>query len=309
MPLGQQSQIPTAVPGHPAVPKAPGIRAGAGLLIFAALVFAWFPLQNRLLHRWLPGMGSVEMYVIGHLAQLVEILLFAWAASKLERRSFAAYGLPWRLALRSRFWQGAVAGISSLTVLVLALVALGGLELTMPTRVMAAAAAIAAAYFLLFIVLATREEFLYRGYGLATLGRNIGFWRAAVVSSAWFVSTHAGNSGETPLGLLVVGLFGLFACVLLRRTGNLWLPIGFHTAWNWGQTFLFGVSDSGHAAAPGHFFTAVVPSGAPAWISGGATGPEGSALCVVLVAVLTIGSASLRWQTAPLAAAEAAPGA
>jgi CAAX protease family protein len=259
-----------------------------GLLAFVALAFVWFPVQGGLIRHGLSGMGSGGRYVIGHLVQLGEVLLFAWAASKLERRSFGAYGLPWNEVLRSRFWQGAAIGIGSLSVLVLALAALGALRLAPPPQTGPLALLIGAGYLLLFAILALREEFLYRGYGLSTLGGQIGFWPAAVLSSAWFLFGHAGNSGETALGLAAVGVFGMLACVVLRRSGSLWMPIGFHAAWNWGQTFLFGVGDSGHAAAPGHFFTASVPTTSPAWLSGGATGPEGSVLCLALFAVLVV---------------------
>jgi hypothetical protein len=265
------------------------------VLLYFALALVWFPVQGKLLHRWLTGMGGIALYVIGHLIQLAEILLFAWGASRLERRPFAAYGLPWNAALRARFGQGAAVGIGSLAALVLALTAVGGLRLAPPPHVGFGALLVGAGYLLLFVVLGMREEFLYRGYGLFGLSGQIGFWPAAVVTSAWFVSTHAGSSGETVLGLSAVGIFGVFACLMLRRTGSLWMPIGFHAAWNWGQTFLFGVSDSGHAAAPGHFFTATVPKNVPAWLSGGPTGPEGSVLCVVLVAALTVGFA-WRWR-------------
>jgi len=272
----------------------PSLSGAIGLLAFAALAFVVFPAQGKLIRRALPGGDAIALYLIGHLAQLAEILLFSWAASRLERRSFAAYGLPWRQAFRSRFWQGAALGMGSLTLLVLAIAALGGVRLAMPQRPGPEALLIGAGYLALFISLGLREEFLFRGYGLSTLGGQIGFWPAAVASSMWFASTHAGNSGENALGLAAVALFGLFACMLLWRTGNLWLPIGFHTMWDWGQTFLFGVSDSGHAPAPGHFFTATVSKSAPAWISGGAAGPEGSVLCMVLIGMLAVGTA--RWR-------------
>lgn len=269
----------------------PTVQGWIGILVYGALVIVGFTAQSKLLKAWLPGMAGVPLYLLERVLQLVEILLFAWIASRLERRSFAAYGLPWRPAFRIRFWQGAAFGIASLSALVLALSALGGLRLALPPHVGPEALLVGAGYLALFVVLSLREEFLYRGYGLSTLAGNVGFWPSAVIWSGWFMASHANNSGETPLGLATVGLFGMLACVLLRLTGNLWMPIGFHAAWNWGQTFLFGVSDSGHAAAPGHFFTASVSKSAPAWLSGGATGPEGSALCVALIAALILGLA------------------
>ena len=133
-----------------------------------------------------------------------------------------------------------------------------------------------------------------------TVAPSTGPWRRVFSGTP----TVSGWIGVLVYGALVtvgfaaqVGLFGVFACLLLRLTGNLWMPIGFHAAWNWGQTFLFGVSDSGHAAAPGHFFTASVSTSAPEWLSGGATGPEGSALCVALIATLILGLALYRRQT------------
>jgi len=273
----------------------PSVRGALGVLAYAALVLGVFPIQGHLLRRWLVGLDGVSLYLVDHLVQLVEILLFAWAGSRLERQSFAAYGLPWRLALRARFWQGAAVGIGALTTLVLALVALGGLRLSLPAHLGIEVPLAAVGYLLIFIVLGLREEFLYRGYGLTALTGQIGFWPAALVTSAWFVATHASSSGESAVGLVAVGMFGMLACLLLLRTGSLWLPIGLHAAWDWGETFLFGVSDSGHAAAPGHLFAASVPKDAPAWLSGGPTGPEGSVLCLVLLVALLVGSA-LPWR-------------
>src|SRR5262245_30295422 len=100
------------------------------------------------------------------MVELAAVLAFGAIMAAVERRPFAAFGLPWRQALRSRFWQGAVVGIGSLTVLVLGLRLTGALDVRAP----AASAALPAAgfgvvYAVLFLLLATREEFLYRGYG------------------------------------------------------------------------------------------------------------------------------------------------
>jgi CAAX protease family protein len=96
---------------------------------------------------------------------------------------------------------------------------------------------------------------------------------------------HAQNGGETPLGLLAVGGFGLFFCYTLRVTGNLWLAVGFHASWDWAQSFFYGVPDSGVHTA-GHFLNSVATG--PAWLSGGSVGPEGSVLVFA-----TLGAAGL----------------
>lgn len=271
------------------------LRAFGRFLIFA-LLCASFVLKRRWLSVLLKGADDLSGYLIDHAIELIALLIFASVAARLEGRRFGDYGMPWRQALRSRFWQGAAAGIVALTVLILTLVATGALELHRPTAPSLQSAGFALAYGVIFVLIAVREEFLYRGYGQFTLGEAAGFWPAALVTTVWFTLTHV-SPKENPIGLANVLLFGLLACLTLERTGALWLAIGFHTAWDWGETYLYGVADSGHAAAPGHLFSSQVSASSPVWLSGGAVGPEGSALCVALL--LAIGLAYLRWGGRP----------
>jgi len=257
------------------------------LLVFALLALVAFPALRRWLNASLHGSDGTIAYLLGHAIELVAILIYSSVAARIERRPFAAFGLPWRLALRSRFWQGAAAGIVSLSVLVLALRATGAINVSLPRTSALAAAGFALVYAVVFLLLAVREEFLYRGYGQFTLTEAAGFWPAAVVTTIWFAATHVGPN-ESVLGLANVAIFGLLACLTLRRTGSLWLAIGFHASWDWGETYLFGVGDSGHAPAPGHLLTAIVSPQAPAWMSGGPVGPEGSVLCVPVLALLAV---------------------
>jgi uncharacterized protein len=104
-----------------------------------------------------------------------------------------------------------------------------------------------------------------------------------MISAAYFGYSHHLNSGEDWIGLLNAGVFGLLACFLLRRTGNLWMPIGVHLAFDRGETYFYGVDDSGQKL-PGHLLDA--SSSGPAWLSGGTVGPEGSLLATLMIAVL-----------------------
>jgi membrane protease YdiL (CAAX protease family) len=77
------------------------------------------------------------------------------------------------------------------------------------------------------------EELLFRGLVLRGLMLRIGFWPAAVVSSAFFGVFHA--QGTDPSSVLVVvatAVFGLGLCVLARRTGRLGPGIGVHALRN-----------------------------------------------------------------------------
>ncbi len=86
-------------------------------------------------------------------------------------------------------------------------------------------------------------------------------------------------------GLAGAGLIGLFFCLTLRRTGNLWFAVGFHAAWDWGESYFYSVPDSG-TVAPGHLLKTSLHG--PAWLTGGSAGPEGSALLFILLAALWI---------------------
>ena len=266
----------------------PRLRALARLLVFVALVIFVFAAKRQWLRAVLHGTDSTGIYVLDHMIELAAVVIFGSVMAALERRPFAAFGLPWRQAMRTRFWQGALAGLVSLTVLVFVLRATGAIRLDLSSTPAPQAIGLGLAYAVLFVLLAVREEFLYRGYGLFTLTELTGFWPAALASTAWFAWSHAGNSSENAIGLVNVAGFGLVACLTLRRTGSLWLAIGFHAAWNWGQTYLYGVSDSGHPAAPGHLLTSTVSPAAPHWLSGASVGPEGSALCALVFVGLGI---------------------
>jgi uncharacterized protein len=130
------------------------------------------------------------------------------------------------------------------------------------------------------------EESLLRGYLQFTLARGIGFWWAALLLSVAFALWHMSNGGESPVGLVVVGLGGLVFCVSLWYTNSLWWAIGFHAGWDWGQSYLYGTPDSG-LLTQGHLLISH-PAGNPRW-SGGATGPEGSLLMLAIVVAMALG--------------------
>jgi membrane protease YdiL (CAAX protease family) len=202
---------------------------------------------------------------------------------RIEKKTTGDYGLPWRKMFRGQFWQGVLLGFASVTILLLAMhlagvfywgtVALRGADIWKW----------AITYALVFILVALREEFRARGYALYTLSAGIGFWPAAILTAAYFGYSHHSHSGEDWIGLVNAGLFGLFACLLLRRTGNLWMPIGVHTAFDWCATYFYGVADSGQVL-PGHLLNSSFSG--PAWLSGGTVGPEGSLLCTLLLLAL-----------------------
>jgi hypothetical protein len=247
-----------------------------------------------------PGMTLFNEGLIAVIA-----LLSSWIMAKIERRPFSGYGLAmegWLL----RLLAGLAWGLGFLSLLVLLLRATGLLAFDGRLLFGAAAARSGALWLLAFFAVGFFEEIFFRGYMQFTLARgltaiyaflgvsdrkSLGFWSAATLISFSFGFTHKSNPGESPIGILSAGLIGIVFCLSLWRTGSLWWAIGMHAAWDWAQSYLYGVGDSGLFVA-GRLF-ATHPSGRPI-LSGGATGPEGSIfilpilLLVAIVILLTL---------------------
>jgi uncharacterized protein len=134
---------------------------------------------------------------------------------------------------------------------------------------------------------AFREELLYRGIIQRVSEERLGTWVALAFASVWFGWQHADNPNAGLFDGLMIALFGgvlLGACYLATR--RLWLAIGVHAAWNFVEGGVFGTTVSGYVV-PGWLRS--VMSG-QAWLTGGAFGPEASA---VTLAVTTAASAAL----------------
>jgi uncharacterized protein len=111
------------------------------------------------------------------------------------------------------------------------------------------------------------------------------FWQAAWVTSTVFGLYHTQNSGENWIGVFAAAAVGFLLCLSVRLTGSAWWAFGFHTAWDWAETFFYGTADSG-LQGQGHFLSAS-PAGNPLW-SGGADGPEGSLMVLVILLALLV---------------------
>lgn len=262
------------------------LRAGWRLLLYlvmgVALVlgmgFVLGALRNlRISAIWLGFISEATLVIAAFVPAIV--------MTKIEHRPFADYGLPPRSAFGKLFWVGAAWGLGSLTILLLVLRAshvfyFGGIALH-GVRILK----FALFYVVFFLLVSFFEEFLFRGYTLFTGSTSVGFWPSAIVLSLLFGSVHLGNSGESPVGALAAAAIGFFFCLTVRRTGDLWFAVGFHTSWNWGQSYLYSVPNSG-TKMTGHLTSSSLQG--PIWLSGGSVGPEGSLLCFVLIFLLWI---------------------
>jgi membrane protease YdiL (CAAX protease family) len=285
-------------PAHNAFRGPNGIRAGWRVLIFflvlAALILLVslpFAIMARLSGKPSVGVGFGMSGLTPLGLGVSEGTLFFFTAiaalimARIERRKFGQYGLPARFAFGKDFWIGLVVGFLGISAALLGIFALHGFRLTGIATHGSTLLAATAAWSATFVIVGLAEEFSFRGYLQYTLTTGMRFWPSAILLSLLFGLAHAGNPGETKLGLFSVVLFGLLFCFFLRRTGNLWWAVGFHAGWDWGQTFFYGVPDSGIPAYHNLFNCAF--NGAT-WLTGGSVGPEASIFTPVVLALVAI---------------------
>ncbi len=307
-----------------------GLRAGYGIAI---VLVAWSFLSSlggisaMALQGRLPEFARAQAYAKAHPGAPKAALPFdftpgfvavqdafaffpllgvCWLISRAERRPLRSYGIGrYRIG---DILPGAAWGLMLMSALVAILHARHLLVFDRRALFGAAIVAYGAKWLAAFLLVGLAEEYTFRGYvqytlmrgtwGLAerisaTQARGVAFWLAACAWSLLFGLAHAGNGGETTFGIFQVFLAGMVFAFALWRTGSLWWGIGFHMAWDWAQSFLFGVADSGSLSTGRLFVTH--PQGRTL-LSGGADGPEGSILATVTL-LLTIGV--IRFTTRP----------
>ena len=256
---------------------------GWGFLLYLAMAAVIgaaisFPLQSL-------SVPKIWGMPVSEIVALVAALVPAFILARLEDRPFGAYGLPRHAAFGRAFWEGVVWGVAALTLLMLALRGFGAFYFGPVVLHGVRVFKFAAFWGMVFLIVGFFEEFLVRGYTQFTLARGLGFWPAAIILSTAFGALHLGNKGESWLGALAAALIGLFFCLTLRRTGNLWFAVGLHASWDWSETYLYSVPNSG-LKSPGHLFSSSFHGSH--WLTGGSVGPEGSLLVFALIALMWI---------------------
>jgi uncharacterized protein len=291
-----------------------GLRAGWSLLIFLALFAAIAICVNVVGHKLFPPAAktattastasdksaSPHSIFVSESIGFVVTFIVTWIMSKIERRPNSIYGFGGSRKL-PHFVAGLASGVICISLLVFTLWKAGLLIIDSRLLFGIDILRYAAIWLFNFLLVGLFEEYNTRGYLQYTLTRGLsgfyqwafktrysvalGFWTAAVIFSILFGLGHGKNPGESPIGLFSSGLAAMVFCLSLWRTGSLWWAIGFHTAWNWGQSFLYGVAGSGTMVQ--HHLLATHPIGKPI-LSGGSTGPEGSILILAALGLASL---------------------
>ena len=258
-------------------------------LLYLAVTLILWTAKNMLLELFLAfataTTTSPQFVLLEELASFAVVYGAAVLLSRLEHTPVGAYGLPASGAFRTHFWQGCLFGLIEISLLIGLLSAFGGYSFGPLALHGVAIVRWTVEWSIIFLVVALFEEFAFRGYTLHTLAQAVGFWPAAFLLSIYFGFEHSHNPGESLPGELGVVLIALLFALTLRRTGTLWLAVGWHAAFDFGETFLYSVPDSG-ATFPGHLSNASLHG--PIWLTGGAAGPEASVVDFIIMGALAL---------------------
>jgi uncharacterized protein len=273
-----------------------GLRAGWRLLIFAAIFLACQIGIQQMLAHIAPSLFGLEQamqrgqFSPQALITIESVFLISLAAAmtvmaRIEHRSVGEYGLPRRGAFGKEFWQGVVCGLAMVTAMVLLQRAEHVFDFGTPALHGRQLLQMGLLWGTATLLVGFSEELTFRGYVQFTLASGVGFWPAAAVSSLAFGVIHMSDSFYSWQGLLSAALFGLLFCLILQRTGSLWMAVGFHSAVDFAETFLFSPPTRDLNTA-GHLLNCSLRG--PDWLTGGAVGPEASLNGLIVFAIVFV---------------------
>jgi hypothetical protein len=256
------------------------------LLVYAAFVAGLGFGGGAVLIHFLPltrGATSPGYFFAQEVFSFTVIIAAALIMAQIEHRSPGAYGLPLRGAFGKLFWQGWLIGLIEVSALVGLIAVFGGYSFGSLAVRGTELLRWGLLWAVFFVVVGLFEEFLFRGYVQYTLADSVGFWPAAIVLSCLFGAVHLSNPGEGWVGAAGVVSIGLIFALTLRRTGDLWLAVGWHASFDFGETFLFSVPNSG-LVFQGHLSNSSLHGAR--WLTGGTVGPEGSVFSFLTMGIL-----------------------
>lgn len=248
------------------------------LVVLIMLAFKW-PVDQVL--------GGYLGFVAQALILFTAAIVTGWACGALlEELPLRALGWATHKGWLRDFLLGSAIGFVSLALAALLGILGRGFHFTLNSSATASAMGKTLMFSaLLFVFAAASEEVLFRGYPLQTLTRARLAWLGILLTSVPFALAHLKNPNVIRgVTFANTALAGVWLAIAYLRTRSLWLPLGIHWAWNWTMASVLGLPVSGITKLTPAPLLRAVDAG-PAWLTGGAYGPEGGAACTVALLV------------------------
>ena len=132
------------------------------------------------------------------------------------------------------------------------------------------------------------EEFVARVFIYQRLRKNFPKWPVVAIlgNGLFFVLIHLGNPGMTFISELMLLLVSVMYSLVVYYFDSIWIPIVAHTTWNFTQSIVLGLPNSG-IVFPVSVFK--LDAGANNFAFDSTFGVEGSILAIILHAIVCVG--------------------
>lgn len=244
--------------------------------VWSLLAFLVFAAVGVMLLPRLPVPHKLGNEILA--AWLLAVSLLAWRM--IDRRPAGMLGLNWHAFSARQCWGGILLGGSMVSAVIVASAAFGWVEIEGHAMTAPAIFEILGTQFITFLAAATIEELIFRGYPYQLAIDRSSVTIATFAFTVAFGLAHMMNPNAAVLPVINTVLAGLWLTAAYVRTRQLWLPIAMHTSWNLVQGTVWGTEVSGNAS---HARLLTTHMTGPAWVTGGAYGPEGGVICTVVV--------------------------
>jgi len=249
----------------------PLTRMVAGVVVCGFAMLA----ANRVL-KWVPGSESDAARMIRWLLTTAVLLaVYYFLFKHYEKRDVTELSKTY--VIKDGLW-GLSISVLCVSLIIFALYSLGYYEVLARNKV-----SVLLLLLLFFLAAAAFEEVIFRGILYRIAEKSLGTLPALIFSAVLFALAHISGENTNAIGVVSAASGGILLGLMFSLTRRLWLPIAFHTGWNWALAS-FGTVVSGNEDLP--VFLEIRLEG-PEWITGGPFGPESSILTVGLVLLLS----------------------
>lgn len=213
-------------------------------------------------------------------------IAYTWAFIHIvDRRKLRSLGLHARPGWLSDFFKGAGLAVLILGAIFAFSLAVGSIRvegLARPAPPGTGVPAYLIGALVAFLIVGFYEELMFRGYVLQRLNERAGRVASIIVSSLLFAVMHGANPGADAFGIFNTTIIAVILSVLYFRTRSLWMPVGFHFAWNFFLGYVYSLPVSG---LPIYGVLKVVEIDSESRITGGSYGPEAGLACTIALAL------------------------
>ncbi len=250
-----------------------GILMASGDLLAGANAFSYTYTERG--QKIMENVNMIMMFIQEVITILIPIL--AWKISTKRRLSDMGF-----TPLKSDYKEllaGLIFGILSISVVFAAILLSGQAEIATWKPHFATSQLL---YLFIFIMVGFAEELLSRGYIMSVLRQTKSIAAIMIIPSVIFALLHSFNSGIGIVAYINLTLVGILFSYMYLKSGNIWMPIGYHITWNYFQGNVFGFKVSGTEVV-GMLSTSYTKDNI---LNGGAFGPEGG---LFVTGILLIG--------------------